>query len=66
MELGDLMKSEVLECCVKNYEISETVLVAFAVLLLYLCSLLLSLVQCTSGFFLKFRYSLRSLDGIDD
>ena len=25
MVLGDPMKSEVLECCVKNYEISETV-----------------------------------------
>ena len=34
MELGDLMKSEVLECCVKNCEISETVLLVFAVLLL--------------------------------
>ena len=44
MELGDLMKSEVLECCVKIYEISESVLVVFAVLLLWLSSLLLSLV----------------------
>ena len=53
MELGNLMKSEVLECCVKNYEISETVLVAFAVLLLYLCSLLLSLVRVQAVFFLS-------------
>ena len=49
MELGDLMKSEVLECCVKNYEISETVLVilldfAFFVILALLAAFVFSLV----------------------